>query len=67
MIFSPCTGKCTDTGTHCEGCGRTHQEVAETRKFVADMVGYAQSKNYENVEDFANSIARGVIYKYQNS
>lgn len=66
MIFSPCNGKCTDQGTHCEGCGRTHTEVAETRKMVADIVAYAQKKGYENVEDYANSIARSVIYKLQN-
>ncbi|MCF7982670.1 MAG: DUF1289 domain-containing protein [Pseudomonadales bacterium] len=66
MIFSPCNGKCTDQGTHCEGCGRTHTEVAETRKMVADLVAYAQKKGYENVEDYANSIARSVIYKLQN-
>ena len=66
MIFSPCNGKCTDQGTHCEGCGRTHAEVAETRKMVADLVAYAQKKNYENAEEYANSIARSVIYKLQN-
>lgn len=66
MIFSPCNGKCTDQGTNCEGCGRTHAEVAETRKMVADMVAYAQKKNYENAEEYANSIARSVIYKLQN-
>lgn len=66
MIFSPCNGKCTDEGTHCEGCGRTHEEVAETRKLVGDLVAYAQKKNYENAEDYANSIARSVIYKLQN-
>ena len=32
MKFSPCiAGKCTDQGTHCEGCGRTHEEIAETK------------------------------------
>jgi len=66
MIFSPCNGKCTDQGTNCEGCGRTHAEVAETRKMVADLVAYAQKKNYENVEEYANSIARSVVYKLQN-
>lgn len=66
MIFSPCTGKCTDQGTHCEGCGRTHQEVAETRALVAGLVTYAREKKYENVEDFANAIAHGAIFKLKN-
>ncbi len=33
MKFKPCTGKCTTEGTHCEGCGRTHEEVAAMRRF----------------------------------
>ncbi|MDD1613160.1 MAG: DUF1289 domain-containing protein, partial [Methylococcaceae bacterium] len=29
MKFSPCiSGKCTYEGTHCGGCGRTHEEIA---------------------------------------
>lgn len=66
MIYSPCNGKCTDEGTHCEGCGRTHQEVAETRKMIKDLVDYAVAKKYENHEDYANSIARSVLFKLQN-
>ena len=31
MKFSPCNGKCTEDGTHCEGCGRSHEEIAEMR------------------------------------
>lgn len=29
MKFGPCIGGCTNEGTHCEGCGRSHEEVAE--------------------------------------
>jgi predicted Fe-S protein YdhL (DUF1289 family) len=67
MKFNPCTGKCTQDGTHCEGCGRTHEEVAATKKIVKDMVNYIQEKNYENPEEFTNSIAHGVMYKLQEA
>jgi predicted Fe-S protein YdhL (DUF1289 family) len=35
MKFIPCKGSafCTETGTHCEGCGRSHSEIAETRRY----------------------------------
>jgi len=66
MKFSPCTGNCTKEGTHCEGCGRTHEEVAELSTMVKGLVAFAQKMEYENTEDFANSVASGVRYKLEN-
>jgi len=63
MKFSPCTGKCTEEGTHCEGCGRTHKEIAEMRKPVEDLVALARKMEYENFEDFANAVAGSIKYK----
>lgn len=66
MKFSPCiSGKCTYEGTHCEGCGRSHQEIAETKKLIMQVVEYAQAKGYENVEDFAGFIGKAVLKKLQ--
>ena len=66
MKFNPCTGLCTEEGTHCEGCGRSHEEIAETRRMVKEMVSFAQSQGYENVEDFADFIGKSVLKKLQN-
>ena len=67
MKFSPCiAGKCTDQGSHCEGCGRTHEEIAETKKMIKALVTYAQMKGYENHEDFANFIGKSILNKLQN-
>ncbi len=65
MKFSPCTGQCTDEGTHCAGCGRTHEEVAETKKLVMDLVSYAHKMNYENPADFAGFVANNMLFKLQ--
>ena len=52
MKFNPCIqGKCTEEGTHCEGCGRTHEEIAETKKLVKGLVSFSQKMGYENIED----------------
>ena len=67
MIFNPCTGKCTDEGSHCEGCGRTHEDVAVTRKFVKEIVGYIQQKEYENPQDLITSLSNGVQYQLQKA
>lgn len=67
MKFNPCvSGKCTDQGTHCEGCGRTHEEIAETKKMIGVLVNFAQKMDYENHEDFANFIGKSVLKKLQN-
>jgi hypothetical protein len=65
MKFSPCVGQCTDEGTHCTGCNRTHEEVAETRKLVMDLVSYAHKMNYENPADFAGFVANSMLFKLQ--
>jgi heterodisulfide reductase subunit B len=66
MEFSPCIGECTDKGTHCEGCGRSHEDVATMRAMVNNLVAYAQEKNYENIDEYANSVARSIQYKLNN-
>ncbi|MCK4833581.1 MAG: DUF1289 domain-containing protein [Gammaproteobacteria bacterium] len=63
MKFSPCTGKCTDEGSHCEGCGRSHEEIAEMNTLVGNLTTFAKKMNYENVDDFANGVAGSIKYK----
>ena len=63
MKFNPCTGKCTDKGTHCEGCGRSHEEVAELNALLGQLTAFAEKMNYENVDDFADGVAASIKYK----
>lgn len=66
MKYRPCTGACTDTGTHCDGCGRTHDDVAELNRMVKELASYAMSNEYDNIEDYANSVAKGIYYKLES-
>lgn len=67
MKFNPCiAGKCTEDGTHCQGCGRSHEEIAETKKMVKALVSFAQKMNYENIEEFSSFIGQSVLKKLQN-
>lgn len=63
MKFSPCTGKCTDTGTHCVGCGRSHEEIAEMKKHVGNLIAFAEKMEYENITEFADGVANTIKYK----
>ncbi|MGR8981738.1 MAG: DUF1289 domain-containing protein [Gammaproteobacteria bacterium] len=67
MKFNLCIpGKCTDQGTHCEGCGRSHEEIAETKKMVMNLVSFAQKQGYEKYKDFADFIGKSILSKLQN-
>jgi Protein of unknown function (DUF1289) len=67
MKFNPCIDKCTKEGTHCEGCGRSHDEIAETKKLVGALVEFAKRKDYENVEDFVNAVSKSLSKKLRAS
>ncbi|MDO9423067.1 MAG: DUF1289 domain-containing protein [Methylobacter sp.] len=63
MKFNPCIDKCTYEGTHCEGCGRTHVEIAGTKKIVMALVDFAQEQAYENIDDFVNAVGQSALKK----
>lgn len=63
MKFSPCNGNCTHEGTHCEGCGRSHEEIAAMKKPVLELVALAEKMEYDNIEEFADSVAKSLKYK----
>lgn len=65
MQFSPCKGKdyCTEGGTHCEGCGRSHEEIASTRALIGTVADYALEMGYENHREFAAFIADKAVNK----
>jgi predicted Fe-S protein YdhL (DUF1289 family) len=67
MKFNPCMDKCTYEGTHCEGCGRSHQEIAETKKLVMGLVNFVQEQEYENAEDFVNAVGQSVLKKLKKA
>ncbi len=67
MKFRPCiSGQCTEDGTHCQGCGRSHVEIAETKNLIKNVVAFAQKMDYDNHEEFANFIGKTVLKKLQN-
>jgi hypothetical protein len=68
MKFNPCVpGQCTEEGTHCEGCGRSHEDIAETKALIKGLVNFAEKKEYENIEEFASFVGKTVLKKLQQS
>ncbi|MEI6544538.1 MAG: DUF1289 domain-containing protein [Methylococcales bacterium] len=61
MKFTPCIDQCTSEGTHCQGCGRSHQEIADTKKLVLSIVDFIKTQEYENSEEFLNKMTKSVL------
>jgi len=60
MIFNPCNGQCTKEDTHCEGCGRSHEEIADMKKLVVKAVEFASTMDYENTDDYAKAFGNSI-------
>lgn len=60
MAFVPCQGKtaCRDDGERCLSCGRSLQEIAQLREQLDNLASLAIGYRYENVDEFADYIAR---------
>jgi hypothetical protein len=67
MKFNPCIDQCTYEGSHCQGCGRSFEEIADTKQLVMLIVRFIQSQGYENSEEFVNAISKSVLKKLQKT
>jgi predicted Fe-S protein YdhL (DUF1289 family) len=63
--FTPCQGKtaCRDDGTSCLTCGRSLNEIEDTRRLIDDLAELAIAQQYENVGEFAAYVASKVENK----
>ena len=65
MKFVPCNDQCTTEGTHCEGCGRSHSEIAGTKQIVQSAIAHIRQYNYDNPDDFVAAISKSILKKLQ--
>ena len=63
MKFSPCTSQCTSDGTHCQGCGRSHTEIRETKALVGKVVEHLVEYGYDNPENFLKMLNKKSLAK----
>ena len=67
MKFNPCIDQCSKDGTHCEGCGRSHEEIAATKHLVKSVVEFIKQQDYENPEEFVAAISKSILKKLQKT
>jgi len=64
MKFNPCIlGQCTESGSHCGGCGRSRVEIAETKQLISSLLEFSTRQGYENAEDFAGFVNTKLLKK----
>jgi hypothetical protein len=61
MKFSPCTDQCTSDGTHCQGCGRSHNEIKETNALIHKVVAHMIDYGYDNPENFLTTLNKKAL------
>ena len=66
MKFNPCNDKCTYEGSHCKGCGRSYQEIADTKKLVMSIVNLYKINTMKIVTKIVNTISKSILKKLQN-
>ncbi len=63
MKFTPCAGLCDKAGTHCEGCGRSHEEIRQTLALTTHVAEFMATWGYENPDDFLSNLSRKAAKK----
>ena len=67
MKFNPCIDQCTKEGTHCQGCGRSFEEIAATKQIVQSAVAFIQQQQYDNPEEFVAAISKSILKKLEKA
>ncbi len=67
MKFNPCIDLCTKEGKYCEGCGRSHEEIAGTKQIVQSAVAFIRCQQYDNPEEFVAAIGKSILKKLQKA
>ena len=67
-LFTPCKGKtaCRDDGKQCLVCGRSFEEIARTRELIDALADFALAQDYDNINEFADHIARKLEKKVRH-
>lgn len=67
--FKPCVSRtaCTEDGTHCRACGRSHEEINALRNVINNVTEFALKMEYENSEEFLEYLKNKVLKKLKSA
>ncbi len=64
MKYVPCKSECTTDGTRCDGCGRCREEINGSLALVNSMVEFMTRMEYDNPEEFLESMKTKTLKRY---
>lgn len=69
QVFKPCVSRtaCTEDGSHCRACGRSHAEIAKTRILVNQLTEFLLEAGYDNHDDFFDYLNKKVAKKIRHT
>ncbi|MBI1423312.1 MAG: DUF1289 domain-containing protein [Gammaproteobacteria bacterium] len=69
MSFRSCVNRtaCTEDGTHCRACGRSHEEIAQLRQLVNDTYALVNRWEYDNLDEFFSYLQKKIGKKLKHS
>ena len=67
--FKPCVSRiaCTEDGTHCRACGRSHEEINALRALLNQVADFAVQMDYDNNEEFLDYLKNKVLKKLKSN
>lgn len=65
MKFSPCADNCTKDGTHCTGCGRSHQEIQSMSAIGVQLLNHLIEYDYDDPEVFLEIVSNKALQRFQ--
>ena len=65
--FRPCIDRsaCTEGGSHCRACGRSHAEIEALRRQVVELADFIEAMGYGNPDDFLDWLQKKVRKRLQ--
>ena len=67
--FKPCVSRiaCTEDGTHCRACGRSHEEINALRELTDSVTEFTARMDYDNSGEFLDYLKSKVLKKLANN
>lgn len=67
--FKSCVSRtaCTEDGTHCRACGRSHEEINALRSLLNQVTEFAREMDYDNNDEFLEYLKSKVLKKLKSS
>lgn len=67
--FKTCVNRtaCTEDGTHCRACGRSHEEIALIRNMINQVSEFLLQMDYTNHDEFLDYLKKKVNKKIKKN